>query len=76
MQTKVLENTYAGTPTLKVSDARGLPVRTVQYYRRESGDPIDTRVSEQRFDAAGRWRAVVIRIYSIWLGAKGLFRLT
>ncbi|MFL1527304.1 RHS repeat domain-containing protein [Pseudomonas sp. O230] len=45
---------HTGTPTLQVSDARGLPVRTVQFHRRETGDPIDTRVTEQRFDAPGR----------------------
>ncbi|MFL1527305.1 RHS repeat-associated core domain-containing protein [Pseudomonas sp. O230] len=42
------------TPSFQVSDARGLPVRTVQFHRREAGDPFDTRVTEQRFDAAGR----------------------
>lgn len=45
---------HHGTPTLQVSDARGLPVRTVQLYRRKAEDPIETRVTEQRFNPIGR----------------------
>lgn len=54
MPTGVFANAHAGTPTLQVSDARGLMVRTVQFHRREADDPTDTRVTEQRYDAVGR----------------------
>lgn len=37
-----------------VSDARGLLLRTVQFHRREAVDPVDTRVTQQGFDAVGR----------------------
>lgn len=42
------------TPNIMVSDSRGLTVRTVQFHRRQAGDPLETRVTHQRFDAAGR----------------------
>ncbi|POF43950.1 hypothetical protein B0D71_03930 [Pseudomonas laurylsulfativorans] len=45
---------HHGTPTLAVSDARGLAVRAIQYHRREAADPLEARVTHQRFDAAGR----------------------
>ncbi|MEX3776945.1 RHS repeat domain-containing protein [Pseudomonas sp. MYb118] len=45
---------HFGTPTLQVADARGLPVRVVQFHRRDAADPVDTRVTQQRYDAAGR----------------------
>ncbi|MEX3776947.1 RHS repeat-associated core domain-containing protein [Pseudomonas sp. MYb118] len=37
-----------------MSDARGLSVRAVGYHRREANDPIDTRITQQRYDAVGR----------------------
>ncbi|WP_414911348.1 RHS repeat domain-containing protein [Pseudomonas sp. IT-P44] len=40
-----------------VSDARGLLLRTVQFHRREAVDPVDTRVTQQGFDAVGRLTA-------------------
>lgn len=49
-----MDHTHHGTPTLAVSDSRGLTVRTVQFYRRQAADPLETRVTHQRFDAAGR----------------------
>ncbi|WP_416739666.1 RHS repeat domain-containing protein [Pseudomonas sp. NFX71] len=54
MPTGIFTNAHTGTPTLRVSEARGLVVRDVQFHRREVDDPIDTRVTEQRFDAVGR----------------------
>ena len=54
MPTGIFTNAHTGTPTLRVSEARGLVVRDVLFHRREVGDPIDTRVTEQRFDAVGR----------------------
>ncbi|WP_447890673.1 RHS repeat domain-containing protein [Pseudomonas hormoni] len=54
MPTGIFTNAHTGTPTLRVSEARGLVVRDVLFYRREVDDPIDTRVTEQRFDAVGR----------------------
>ncbi|MFL1527306.1 RHS repeat domain-containing protein [Pseudomonas sp. O230] len=47
-------NLHTGTPTLVVSDARGLAIRTVQFHRSEANDPVETRVTHQRFDAMGR----------------------
>ncbi|WP_223450235.1 MULTISPECIES: RHS repeat-associated core domain-containing protein [unclassified Pseudomonas] len=54
MPTGASSYAHTGTPTMVVSDARGLLLRTVQFHRREAADPVDTRVTEQRFDAAGR----------------------
>jgi insecticidal toxin complex protein TccC len=48
---------HTGTPTVVVSDARGLLLRTVQFHRREAGHPVDSRVTQQCFDAAGRLTA-------------------
>ncbi len=45
---------HHGTPTLSVADPRGLAVRAVQYHRRHAADPVEMRVTHQRFDAAGR----------------------
>ena len=49
-----VDHAHHGTPTLAVSDPRGLAVRAVQYHRRQAVDPVDVRVTHQRFDAAGR----------------------
>lgn len=49
-----MDHTHHGTPTLAVSDARGLAVRAVQYHRRQAADPVEMRVTHQRFDAVGR----------------------
>ncbi|MGA3798672.1 RHS repeat domain-containing protein [Pseudomonas fluorescens] len=49
-----VDHAHHGTPTLAVSDARGLTVRTVQFHRRQAADPLEARVTHQRFDAAGR----------------------
>jgi insecticidal toxin complex protein TccC len=57
MSTAILADTHTGTPTLQVSDARGLMVRTVRYHRREADAPIDPRVTQQQYDALGRLMA-------------------
>lgn len=49
-----LNSAHHGTPNLAVSDPRGLAIRAIQYHRRLAADPVDTRVTHQRFDAAGR----------------------
>ena len=49
-----VDHAHHGTPTLAVSDARGLAVRVIQYHRRQAVDPVETRVTYQCFDAAGR----------------------
>ncbi|MCP2021628.1 UNVERIFIED_ORG: insecticidal toxin complex protein TccC [Pseudomonas reinekei] len=49
-----VDHAHHGTPTLAVSDARGLTVRAIQYHRRQVVDPVDVCVTHQRFDAAGR----------------------
>jgi insecticidal toxin complex protein TccC len=49
-----VDHAHRGTPTLAVSDSRGLAVRTIQYHRRLASDPVEARVTHQRFDAAGR----------------------
>ncbi|MFL8999281.1 RHS repeat-associated core domain-containing protein [Pseudomonas azerbaijanorientalis] len=49
-----VDHAHHGTPTLAVSDARGLAVRAIQYHRRQATDPAEARVTHQRFDAAGR----------------------
>jgi insecticidal toxin complex protein TccC len=35
-------------------DPRGLAVRAVQFHRRQAADPVEARVTHQRFDASGR----------------------
>jgi insecticidal toxin complex protein TccC len=45
---------HHGTPTLAVIDPRGLAVRSVAYWRGESGQTSQARVTRQVFDAAGR----------------------
>ncbi|MGE8102027.1 RHS repeat protein, partial [Pseudomonas fluorescens] len=54
MPTGTWSYAHTATPGLVVSDSRGLTVRTVQFHRRQAGDPLETRVTHQRFDAAGR----------------------
>ncbi|WP_458374563.1 RHS repeat-associated core domain-containing protein [Pseudomonas laurylsulfatiphila] len=49
-----VDHAHHGTPTLAVSDARGLAVRVIQYHRRLATDPAEARITHQRFDAAGR----------------------
>ncbi|SFG78293.1 insecticidal toxin complex protein TccC [Pseudomonas syringae] len=46
--------THTNTPQLAVSDSRGLPVRSVQFYRGADGQPVDARVTQHYFDKAGR----------------------
>jgi RHS repeat-associated protein len=49
-----VDHAHHGTPTLAVSDARGLALRAIQYHRRLATDPAEARITHQRFDAAGR----------------------
>ncbi|KPY12135.1 RHS repeat-associated core domain-containing protein [Pseudomonas syringae group genomosp. 3] len=46
--------THTNTPQLAVSDSRGLPVRSVQFYRGADGQSVDARVTQHYFDKAGR----------------------
>ncbi|WGK93258.1 RHS repeat domain-containing protein [Pseudomonas migulae] len=57
MPTAASSYAHTGTPTMVVSDARGLLLKTVQFHRREAVDPVDTRVTQQCFDAVGRLTA-------------------
>ncbi|POD70279.1 MULTISPECIES: RHS repeat-associated core domain-containing protein [Pseudomonas syringae group] len=45
---------HTDTPQLAVSDSRGLPVRSVQFYRGADGQPVEARVTQHYFDKAGR----------------------
>ncbi|MDR7286937.1 hypothetical protein J2X84_005812, partial [Pseudomonas corrugata] len=45
---------HACTPNLTVIDSRGLPIRQVAYLRNLVGGPLDTLITRQRHDAAGR----------------------
>ncbi|MFJ4142252.1 RHS repeat domain-containing protein [Pseudomonas sp. NPDC089734] len=45
---------HAHTPTLTVTDPRGLVVRSVAFCRREQDQPTDERVTRHTHDAAGR----------------------
>jgi len=42
------------TPNLTVIDSRGLPIRQVSYLRKVDGGSLETLISRQRHDAAGR----------------------
>ncbi|WP_449440315.1 RHS repeat domain-containing protein [Pseudomonas migulae] len=44
---------HSYTPSISAIEPRGLPVRAVAYYRRDVGDPFETRVTHQLHDAAG-----------------------
>ncbi|VVM84794.1 RHS repeat domain-containing protein [Pseudomonas fluorescens] len=48
------DNVHRDTPSLAVADPRGLAVRAIQYHRRQAADPVEMRVTHQRFDGAGR----------------------
>lgn len=54
MRIQALPYIHHRTPTLSVSDPRGLPLRTVRFYRRQASDALESYVSAQGFDAAGR----------------------
>ncbi|WP_123424456.1 RHS repeat-associated core domain-containing protein [Pseudomonas brassicacearum] len=54
MTTRALAHADAATPTILVSDPRGLALRTAQFHRRQAADALETRVTHQRYDAAGR----------------------
>ncbi|WP_347900508.1 RHS repeat-associated core domain-containing protein [Pseudomonas purpurea] len=45
---------HTATPTLSVLDPRGLAVRAVQFHRRQANEPLESRVTHQRYDSAGR----------------------
>jgi insecticidal toxin complex protein TccC len=45
---------HHATPTLTVMDPRGLAVRGVGYWRAQTGQAPQARVTRQVFDAAGR----------------------
>lgn len=42
------------TPTLSVSDSRGLPVRQITYLRSVAGETAIALISRQQFDPAAR----------------------
>ncbi|MBN3863879.1 RHS repeat-associated core domain-containing protein [Pseudomonas frederiksbergensis] len=48
------ESVHLRTPTLLVHDSRSLAVRQVAYLRAVAGDPVETLITRQRHDAAGR----------------------
>ncbi|WP_347903197.1 RHS repeat-associated core domain-containing protein [Pseudomonas purpurea] len=45
---------HTATPTLSVTDPRGLAIRSVGYCRQRVEQAMDARITRQRFDAAGR----------------------
>lgn len=47
-------NVHSRTPTLSAHDPRGLPVRTVDYWRTEAVEPAQTRINRTLHDVAGR----------------------
>ncbi|KAA0953645.1 hypothetical protein, partial [Pseudomonas sp. ANT_H12B] len=42
------------TPSLGVIDGRGLPIRQVEYLRKVAGGPVETLITRQLYDVAGR----------------------
>lgn len=46
--------THANTPAIQVRDPRGLPVRSVAYHRRDASSTVESNVTQQIYDAAGR----------------------
>ncbi|MCG1017850.1 MULTISPECIES: RHS repeat-associated core domain-containing protein [Burkholderiaceae] len=47
------ETLHSGTPTITVTDNRGLMVRTVQYSREKLGSPLDERITATTYSPAG-----------------------
>ncbi|WP_223434556.1 MULTISPECIES: RHS repeat-associated core domain-containing protein [unclassified Pseudomonas] len=45
---------HSHTPSISVIEPRGLAVRALAYYRRAVGEPVETRVTHQLYDAVGR----------------------
>lgn len=45
---------HSHTPSISVIEPRGLAVRAQAYYRRAVGEPVETRVTHQLYDAVGR----------------------
>jgi insecticidal toxin complex protein TccC len=45
---------HSHTPSISVIEPRSLAVRTLAYYRRAVGEPVETRVTHQLYDAVGR----------------------
>ncbi|TPG86347.1 RHS repeat domain-containing protein [Pseudomonas mandelii] len=42
------------TPNLAVIDSRGLPIRQIEYLRKVAAGPVETLITRQHYDAAGR----------------------
>ncbi|MCA5967953.1 MULTISPECIES: RHS repeat-associated core domain-containing protein [Pseudomonas] len=59
------DSLHRHTPTLMVTDSRGLPIRSVSYYRGTPGDSSQARPERQQYDAAARpvarWDARLFR---------------
>lgn len=54
MSTRIFTTLHAGTPTLQVTDNRGLTVRTLQYHRHpDTPSVIDERITRQGYDPRG-----------------------
>lgn len=45
---------HSHTPSISVIEPRGLAVRALAYYRRAADEPVETRVTHQHHDTAGR----------------------
>ncbi|RON33991.1 RHS repeat domain-containing protein [Pseudomonas brassicacearum] len=42
------------TPKLTIIDSRGLPIRQIEYLRKVAASPVETLITRQHYDAAGR----------------------
>jgi insecticidal toxin complex protein TccC len=49
-----MDSVHRRTPSLTVNESRGLPVRQVAYLRTVAAVPVETLITRQHYDAAGR----------------------
>ena len=45
---------HSDTPQLHANDPRNIPVRQVAYLRKETGGDVESLITRQHYDAAGR----------------------
>ncbi|WP_283181484.1 RHS repeat domain-containing protein [Pseudomonas svalbardensis] len=50
----ISESVHRRTPDITTHDGRGLPIRQIKYLRKVAAGPVETLITRQHYDAAGR----------------------
>ncbi|WP_283188995.1 RHS repeat-associated core domain-containing protein [Pseudomonas sp. PMCC200344] len=50
----ISESVHRRTPDITTHDGRGLPIRQIEYLRKVAAGPVETLITRQHYDAAGR----------------------